>query len=323
MKKVVFFDTSYGTQNMGDYIINRAIDEEMDFLNDDSFVVKYGTHNPILRWVQTFRNNYIADYCKNADYKFVCGTNLLSSNFGHLIPNFNVNLYDAKNYAGSILIGCGRGDAQSKIGFRTKLIYRKILSKDYIHSVRDAEAKKFIESLGFKAINTGCPTMWMLDSKFCKKIPKNKSDRVIFTLTDYRRDEKKDQQLIDILKKNYNEVYFWIQGADDLEYFETFKNRSGIKLVPPHLDSYEKLLNSGNIDYVGTRLHAGVFAMRHKVRSIILIVDNRARDMKKTYNLVAIERDDIAKLDSLINSSFATDVRIDEEKIAKWKAQFK
>ncbi|MEI3046520.1 MAG: polysaccharide pyruvyl transferase family protein [Romboutsia timonensis] len=69
-------------------------------------------------------------------------------------------------------------------------MYSKILSKNYIHSVRDERTKRFVEELGYKAINTGCPTMWKFNDEFCKEVPTKKSDKVIFTLTDYSHDRE-------------------------------------------------------------------------------------------------------------------------------------
>ena len=62
--------------------------------------------------------------------------------------------------------------------------------------------------------------------------------------------------------------------------------------------------------------------MQKKKRSIILIVDNRARDMKKTYNLVAIERNNIEQLEQMINSKITTNLKINENLIKDWKKQF-
>ena len=81
------------------------------------------------------------------------------------------------------------------------------------------------------------------------------------------------------------------------------------------------MLNEGNIDFVGTRLHAGIFAMQHKVRSVILAVDNRAADMAETYNLNVLRRDD-PRLESVLCGDIVTDVNIDEEAIAEFKQQF-
>ena len=82
-------------------------------------------------------------------------------------------------------------------------------------------------------------------------------------------------------------------------------------------------MKNNDIDYIGTRLHAGIYAMQNKRRSIILIVDNRARDMKKTYNLVAVERDDIQQLNKIINTTIKTNIKINENYIKEWKEQFK
>jgi polysaccharide pyruvyl transferase WcaK-like protein len=177
-------------------------------------------------------------------------------------------------------------------------------------------------NLGFRAVNTGCPTLWILTEDHCKKIPCKKADTVIFTLTDYCRNEEQDKALISILRKNYKKLYFWIQGRKDLEYLLQLSDATDIELISPNLKAYHRILSQGNTDYVGTRLHAGIFAMRNFVRSIILIVDNRARDMKKDSNLIAIERDDIEKLDSLINSTIKTNIYLNKDSIDEFKSQF-
>lgn len=323
MKKILLFNTSYGTQNLGDFIINEAIRDEMSDILKGNFIVNYGTHNPILRITQHLKPNPISDYCKKADLKFLCGTNLFAKSLDCLTPNFNINLYDAKCYKDSISIGCGMGDNSNKITLRTKKIYKKILSNDIIHSVRDEKTKKTLEELGKKVINTGCPTLWKLTEDFCRQIPKEKANNVIFTLTDYMQNSEIDQKLIDILVENYKNVYFWVQGSEDYDYYMQFKNTSSIKVIPPSLDEYKKVLGDEDIEYVGTRLHAGIQAMRLKKRSIIIIVDNRARDMKNTYGLVTIERARInQELNKKINSTFETKIKINETAIKKWKKQF-
>ena len=82
-------------------------------------------------------------------------------------------------------------------------------------------------------------------------------------------------------------------------------------------------MNDKSVDYVGTRLHAGIYALRHKVRSIIIAIDNRARDMSKTYSLNTIDRNNIDELSKMINSDFKTNIKINTKEIEKWKSQFK
>lgn len=323
MKKIVMFDTSYSTQNMGDFIINKAINNEMNWLLSDSFVVRYSTHTPISKFFQNFHKNPISSYCHLADYKFICGTNIFKYNLFHLCPDFNINLSDIKNYKSCIAVGCGVAPEGCRLNGYTKYIYKRILSKEYIHSVRDEATKIFLEGLGFRAINTGCPTMWGLTKEHCSKIPLKKSKDVVFTLTDYKRDSENDKKLIEILVKNYENVYFWIQGSNDYEYLSTLCDLKKINIINPNLDSYEKFLDNHDVDFVGTRLHAGICAMQHFKRTIIISVDNRADDIKKTHNIVTVQREDIVnKLGDMINSEFPTDINIDLENIETWKAQF-
>lgn len=321
MIKIVKFNTACGSSNMGDYIINESVDNELSEIFKDNFVVNYSTHSPVATWYQCSNKSGIMKYCNSAKYKFIAGTNLLSNNMIRPWPNWNVNIFNYKPYKNSVLVGCGSNGKFTKANLYTKILYKKILSKEYIHSTRDEKTKVFIESLGLKAINTGCATLWKLTKDFCKQIPINRADNVIFTLTDYCKDEKKDQLLIDTLLKEYKNVSYWVQGSRDYDYLKSLNNTENISIVFS-LKEYDELLNAGNIDFVGTRLHAGIYAMQHKVRSIIIAIDNRTRDMKETYNLVSIERDDIGDLDKLINSSFETNIKIDEEKIKRWKSQF-
>ncbi len=120
----------------------------------------------------------------------------------------------------------------------------------------------------------------------CSEIPVNKASGVVFTLTDYSMNREEDQYLIDILTSSYEKVYFGLQGTRDLKYFETLSNIENIKIVTPSVKAYSELLSNGNIDYIGTRLHAGIYAMQHKVRSIIVVADIRVADMAETYNII-------------------------------------
>lgn len=290
MINIIKFNTACGSRNMGDYIINESVDNELKEIYKGNFIVNYSTHTPVATWYQCSSKSGVMGYCNSAKLKFIAGTNLLSNNMFRPWPNWNVNIFNYKPYKNAILVGCGLNGKFTKANLYTKLLYKKILSKEYIHSTRDENTKNFLESIGFKAINTGCATLWKLTKEFCKEIPTEKSDKVIFTLTDYCKDIEKDQKLIDILKKSYNKVYFWVQGSRDYDYLNSLKNIENINIIFS-LEEYRNLLENGNIDFVGTRLHAGIYAMQHKVRSIIIVVDNRTRDMRETYNLVSINRE--------------------------------
>lgn len=323
MINISVFDTSQGTQNLGDYIIMDSINREMKYLFDGNFVTRYSTHTPIAHLYQNFRKGMVLRVLEKSKYKFIGGTNIFKNSLLRFNPDWNINIFNIKFYKDSIAIGCGSALNTRRMNLYTKFLYKRILNKKYIHSTRDERTKKMLESLGFKAINTGCATMWCLNEKHCKKIPKNKSHSVVFTLTDYLKDKEKDQILIDILVKNYDNIYYWPQGAEDFEYYKEFKNINKIIIINPNILSFKEILKE-DIDYVGTRLHAGIYALQHCKRSIIISIDERARDIDKNYNLNCIDREMIEQeLEKKINSSFETKIKIDEEKINQWKKQFK
>jgi len=325
INNIVLFDTYQGSLNEGDAIIKQYINEEMNFLFNNSNIARFSTHQQIGRFYQFMHKNVILKACQNADYKFLCGTNLFHTSLLRLSPNWNLNITGCSYYKNSIAIGCGMNVNSKRVNYYTKFLYKHILAKDIIHSTRDRRTKEFIESLGFRAINTGCPTLWGLTKELCHDIPNSKSKNVIFTLTDYKRDYKNDKIFIDILRRNYEKLYFWIQGYDDYNYLNSITNSKDITIIPHELINYEHFLNEvKDVEFVGTRLHAGIYAMRHKKRSVILSVDNRAEDMKNSYNLNVISRKDISsKLDNYINSEFNTDIKIPFDDIQRWKDQFR
>ncbi|KMW25705.1 hypothetical protein HMPREF0977_01568 [Clostridium sp. 1_1_41A1FAA] len=201
-----------------------------------------------------------------------------------------------------------------------------MLSKDGIHSVRDSFTEQCLKDIGIKnVINTSCPTMWRLDEKLCSEIPQKKSKNVISTITDYSRDKENDSIMLDILIKNYESVSIWIQGQDDYEYLEELGYKGKLNVIPIGLERYDKFLKENNdIDYVGTRLHAGIRAMAYKCRSIVVSIDNRAEAISKDTGLPIIYREELKnKLEDMILSSFETKISLPNEKIDLWKRQFK
>ncbi len=324
MTRIILIDPSVGTSNIGDQIIYESIAKHMDFLFKNHFVVRYSSHTPLVHLHQLLKTNFITKNCDSAQFKFLGGSSILKGNLLKYTLDWNVNIFTSSLYKDSICIGARvEGDSFSIPNLYTRKVYDRILSKDYIHSVRDDRAKVFLESMGFKAINTGCPTTWDLTSQHCAKIPTKKSERAIFTLTDYRPDRGADEQLLTTLLKNYRDVIFWPQAAYDLEYFKTLPKSNQCKVLGPSLNAYREILKAGDIDYVGTRLHAGIFAMQYAAKSIIIGIDNRARDMAKSFNINFLDRCNINQLDKQINTRFSTDIGQFSKNIEEWKKQFK
>lgn len=324
MKNILMLDTSVASLNQGDEIINISIKNNWNELFEKNYIMKLPTHTPVYTPFQCFLyNKKKLNTFNNADYKFLCGTNALYTNMLRPLPSWNINIFNCGMVKNTICLGTGLGVNSNKVNLYTKLLYKKVLSRDFIHSVRDEKTKKFLQKLGFKAINTGCPTLWGLTPEFCKDIPNHKSNKVIFTLTSYEKDIKNDQLMINILKENYEKLYFWPQSIGDMEYLNTLSNIDNITCISPNITEYDKILND-NVDYVGNRLHGGIFAMQHKCRTIIISIDYRAKEMSKTYSFKCIQRNQISNmLENLINTEWETRIDgLDFEKIEEWKRQF-
>ncbi|MFD9627217.1 polysaccharide pyruvyl transferase family protein [Peribacillus muralis] len=320
MDNILLLDTSVGSLNKGDDIIMKCIRHQLLGITNNSFTLTLPTHVSPFHWYQVARRSNRVQIYSDAKYKFVGGSNLLTMNMLTHFPQWNINLFNYHPLKGSVLVGVGAGKG-NKVNTYTKILYSKVLSHKYVHSVRDERTKAILEDLGFKAINTGCASLWLLTPEFCNEIPTSKSDDVVFTLTHHSRDIEKDQFLINVLNKNYKNIYFWVQDAKDLKYFRGFENIENINIIPPSVEEFEKIL-SKKIDYIGTRLHGGIFAMRNKKRSIIISIDERAQGMAETYNINTIHRNDFNQLEHMINSEIITNVNVDYGKVNTWLNQF-
>lgn len=316
---ILILDPAIASGNIGDQIISECVSEELREITFGAFVRRMPTHLATFHCYAIWRNSCVVRYFHNCDLKFAGGSNLLVKNMLTHYPQWNINIFNYHPLEGTILVGVGAG-AGEKTNAYTRFLYRKVLSGTFFHSVRDERSKEYVESLGLKAINTGCVTMWKLTPEFCKEIPAKKASRCVFTITG---NGPYNQQMVDILKRNYNQVFFWIQGDRDLAAFEQLDNTEGITVIPPSKDAYHQLLCEDDLDYVGTRLHGGVYAMRHKKRAIIIAIDERAREINRANNLNCIEQSEIPdKLESMIQSEFATEIVMPYENIKKWRSQF-
>lgn len=322
MKNVILFDTSYGSLNLGDFIIEEAITREMDYLLSQSFCVRYPTHTPISFNLQSRLPVLSTRTCRAADYKFICGTNIVKNTLVRFARDWSINLANAPLYEGSVLLGCGRELNKKHLDSYTKHLYKKILSKEYAHSVRDDRTADFIDSLGFKVLVTGCPTTWGLRNDVVSQAyQKHASNTVLVTLTDYAKSPQDDVALISFLKERYEKILFWPQGSRDYAYAQELGLLEKVEIVPPNFKSYEACMTR-DFDYVGTRLHGGVFALRHGHRTVILSVDNRAADMASTTGLPVVPRTDLRGIGNMLDSQKPPVLNIPLDTINQWKAQF-
>ena len=310
----VLLDTSMDSDNAGDGIIMENCLLQLSGCMDVSDLWHVPTHRfPTVEEKQQLHA---------AGKKILCGTNILSGRMRYY------GLWklgsDVSPYRNMILMGVGFDSKNQAYDAYTKQLLRTILSPDGIHSVRDSFSEKALKSMGIRnVLNTGCPTMWNLTPEHCASIPTNKASKVICTLTDYCRDEADDRAMLDILLESYDQVYFWLQGRDDLAYIRKLGYEDKLELVDSTLEAYDAVLALDDLDYVGTRLHAGIRALSKGRRSLIISIDNRAECISADTGLSVIRREDIAiALRDRLYGSIETKITLPWENIIRWKGQF-
>lgn len=311
-KNIVLFDTALKTKNLGDEIIVFYCKENL--INNNLIIT-----NSVPTHIKPNKNEL--KYLNDNEFKIITGTNIISAKENKDYLWLKPKLKYIEHFC---LMGCGANNYEKKLNFYSQLFYRKLLSKSFIHSVRDSFTENLLKSIGItNVINTSCPTMWKLTPEFCKSIPTKKATIAVTTLTDYEKDFDNDFYLLDTLLKNYEKVFIWIQGDEDYEYLKNYKDFEKLNIIGHTLKEYEQFLISTNCDYIGTRLHAGIRALNEKKRTLILAVDDRALQISKDTNLPVIRRSNIKKdLEKIILNEYHTDIKIPLENIEKWKNQF-
>lgn len=312
---ITLFDTAVCSENVGDQIIMDAVYDELNDLFPHAMVINSATHERI----STSTYNAV----KKSELSLVGGTNLLSSNMNRY-NQWNIGFRDARHLKEVLLMGVGWWQYQRPPNFYTRKLLGAVLDKKKIHSVRDSYSEKMLRKAGFdNVINTACPTMWKLDENHCGQIPVEKSDNVIFTITDYLTDPLADKLFIETLINLYDVVYMWPQGEGDVKYLDSLGLSKPISVLPPKLSAYDRLLKEvDSLDYVGTRLHAGIRALQRKRRALILAIDNRAIEKSKDFGLNVCNRGDISDITSWLKAKNATRIKIPIGNIQTWKSQF-
>jgi len=311
IKSIAMFDTSVVTDNLGDFIIMDAARGVLRDLFPFGQMVSVPTHDylgPVGRRV-----------VQEADFAFVGGTNLLTAKF-LWYRQWKLSVLDVFRIGKPILLGVGWHKYQHWIDPVTAFFLRNILCGDVLHSVRDSYTEKKLKDAGVSnVINTSCVSMWGLTPEHCAAIPTERQKSVVITLTAYLANPEVDRAWIREVASHYDKVWFWPQMRSDMEYAQSVID-SPFSVVAPHLSSYDELLRSEAIDFIGTRLHGGIRALQNKRRSLIIAVDNRAAEISRDTNLPVIARDNSDALRDWIVSGAPTAITLPWDNIARWKA---
>lgn len=315
-ERIIAFDTSMISENAGDDIIMKYINGVLRDIWPDDYIVHIPTHE--------FMGKQGHYFCSQASMKVVCGTNILTSNMMRT-KMWSVRWRDVPYIEDSVLLGVGWREYENEPDPYTTWFWRGILSKRYQHSVRDRYSEKRLKSLGISnVLYTGCPTMWSLTPELCSSVPTHKARNVITTVTNYRpTNPENDKYMIQTLVQHYKNVYLWVQALEDYRYVQRLGIDSSVKLIAPGLDNFEKALSDGDLDYCGTRLHAGIEAIHHGKRAIIIGKDNRAIEIAKDTGLNVLPEDEIKSLPELLDSEIITNISMPTDNIRAWVEQFK
>ena len=313
MKKISVIDTSISDYNQGNQIIMDSVYKQLFSIFPNDFFFK-------LPFAEI--TSHTLSYINRSAFSIVGGTNLLN---GHLERrrDLDINLLKSFKLRNIILMGVGWWQYENNISLYSKILLKRSLKNEFIHSVRDTYTKNKLESIGIQnVLNTGCPSIWDLTSDHCSDIPSEKSETVVFTITDYNFVHERTHKIIEVLSKNYENIFFWPQGEGDYDFIIPYLKKKKIQIISPHIGSYNQFLVDHNVDYVGTRLHAGIRALQYKKRTMIIGIDNRAIEMQMDFNLPILKENELDNLDNLINSKWIIDITLRLNDINKWKNQF-
>lgn len=319
MKSVFLFDPSIRespdkpNRNLGDLIIHDAIAAEFDFLLNHAKVDRFSTQLP-LPWQGVWKS-------RRASVGLICGTNLLSSTIDNTTP-WKLSPLKARFVQPACLIGVGWWSDQELPTTEAIAFYKRVLSRKWVHSVRDEMTAERLRGMGFSNVeNTSCPTLWGLHGKTPKDYPEPKKETVLTMLTVWRKKPELDQQLIALLKSEYKRVVVWPQGHKDKDY---------LAAIAPELECLEYSMQSlegfiaanPTADYLGLRLHGGIRCLQRGMRSLIIEVDNRAREIGRDTGLPTVERENFEAMKRWIREGLDFTIRTNQNAIKRVKDQF-
>lgn len=312
MKQATLLDTAVSSDNLGDEIIMDAVRDELFALMPDTYFHTVATHDGL-----GFTGRRIL---RRTALGIVGGTNFLSSNLLRR-SGWKISAADTLWLHDIVMMGVGWRDYQQKPTTYSAFVYKKALSHQHIHSCRDDYSAGMLRSLGFEVVNTSCPTMWKLSPAVCRSIPVDKAPAVVAALTYYRPEPEHDRALLQLLQSRYRKVFFWTQQAEDRSYFESL-GPFQVEHIPANIKAFDRILETEDVDFVGSRLHGGIRALQKGRRTLILSIDNRATEIGRDTGLPVVDRKDVARVSAWIDARAPTAIRLPDAAIAAWKQQF-
>jgi polysaccharide pyruvyl transferase WcaK-like protein len=311
------FDWSRSSPNIGDQIISRASHRELKRIyNDSCELTSIPSHTQL--------DEKAYKILDKSDKVVVGGSNLF---WFRLFPraSWPLRLRDVFKLRNVCFMGVGWGSYKISTGPFGRFVCGSILNPTGHNSFRDKYSCKKALELGVpNPIFTGCHTTWAI-GRNATAFTQKKKKQCVFTLTDYAKDPHTDRMFIALLKKMYGQrnLFFWPQGSGDLSYLEQLEIIQPYQVLKGDLPTFENFLRSTDVDYVGTRLHGGIFAMEHNKRSVIVSVDNRAVEMGQDLGLAVVSRDRLDVLAEVLEGDTHYELTIPHANIDLWGSNLK
>jgi hypothetical protein len=165
------------------------------------------------------------------------------------------------------------------------------------------------------AVHLSCPTLWDCTTQI---LPSAQS-RVVVTLTDYNQERAADEWFVALVNRRFDEVVYWPQGPGDAAYIASLGGTEGREVLRPDLESFDRALREPDTAYAGLRLHGGIRAIQFGVPSLILSIDNRAREIRESIGLAAPSRHALNDVEAAISSGERVSLRLPREDIDDWR----
>ena len=336
--KICLFDPGFKSPNLGDLVIQEAVKREIANIFENYELVSIPTHS--------YPSQKDINLALSCPLILVGGSNLIDSTMNEY-KQWRISFKQKIQLGRAVLFGVGWRKYQDAPNLYSKISLKAVLSNKLLHSVRDEYTKMQLEKAGIKnVINTGCPTMWPLASIKSDEIPREKSENVLVMLTDYKKEPELDKKLLELAIAKYKKVFVWPQGGGDMNYILNLISEMGLPtavlgavrqdfsdiaadtrfpfiMINRSIAAFEELLNSEvAFDYIGTRLHGGIKCLIARKRTLILEIDNRAKEIALNTGLPTSQRADFSYINQWIDGPSITNIKIDVDSINSWKTQF-
>ncbi|WP_130176338.1 polysaccharide pyruvyl transferase family protein [Cryobacterium sp. SO1] len=302
---VVVVDPGMTSTNLGDQIISDAIHREfITPLSRSTHVEVIPMHGPL--------SDASRDALRSADEVVVCGTNLLSNHM-RFRTSWEWDRADIELAKGKLTV-FGAGWWQYQVGAIDPVSARwmKSMGGGRTWGVRDAYSAKRLAAAGVASAHISCPTLWRVGEQ---PLPSTQK-RIIATFTDYNQDPLADRRLIDLLESRHD-VLYWPQGPGDRRYIESI-SPGAPTFIDPSLAAFDHELQQPDTAYVGLRLHGGIRALQFGVPSLILSIDNRAREISRSVGLRAPSRHAFRDIEHALDGQSPVAIELPADAIESW-----